>query len=118
MWLAHRLGPRRDDLAFCLNVTLALLVYPGTLYHYSMMLLTPVLWMWARRDELHLPTPVATAIVTVPFVLIGSSHAQYVFVAIAFVWLASAVIAWRLVRAPGAPGAVPTAAPGAAPRPA
>ncbi|HKQ97219.1 MAG TPA: glycosyltransferase family 87 protein, partial [Candidatus Polarisedimenticolia bacterium] len=100
-WLIHRLGPRRDDLAFCLTLTLALLLYPGTLYHYAMMLLTPLFWMWARRDELRLPTPLATAIVTIPFVLVGSSHAQYNFVAIAFSWLAFAVIAWRAVRFSG-----------------
>lgn len=104
MWLAWRLGPRRDDLAFCLNVVLALLLYPGTLYHYSMMLLTPLLWMWARREELRLPTAVATAIVTIPFVLTGSSHAQFVFVAIAFTWIAFAVIAWRLTAASAAAG--------------
>jgi len=115
VWLMHRLGPGRDDLAICLNVTLGLLLYPGTLYHYSMMLLAPLFWVWARRDELRLPTAVATAIVTVPFVLVGSSHAQYVFVAIAFSWLAFATIAWRVVRAAAVAPGDPT---GAVPRPA
>ena len=101
--LAHRLPASRDDLAFCLNVALALMVYPGTLYHYGMMVLAPLLWMWARREDLRLPTAAATAIVTVPFVLIGSSHAKFVFPGIAFTWLAFAVIAWRAAGATRAP---------------
>ena len=109
VWLMHRLGPRRDDLAICLSVALGLLLYPGTLWHYSMMLVAPLFWVWARRDEYRVPTGVATAIVTVPFVLVGSSHSQYVFAAIAFSWVAFAAIAWRVVRATGPAGPLPAA---------
>jgi hypothetical protein len=98
--LVRRLGEVRDDLGFLLVLALALLVYPGTLYHYGVILIVPLVWLWAGRGRLGVPAPAAGVLVTAYFVLVGGSHARYVFAGIALVWCALAVVAWRNLRAP------------------
>jgi len=96
--LIHRLGEAHDDLAVGLTLALALLVYPGTLYHYGVMLIVPLLWLWCGRERLGVGAVMAAAIVTAYFVLVGGSHAGYVFPAIALVWSMLALLAVRTIR--------------------
>jgi len=96
--LIHRLGEAHDDLAAGLTLALALLVYPGTLYHYGVMTLAPLLWLWMERARLRVPAWIAAAVLTAYFVLVGGSHARHVFPAIALVWCTLALLAVRTIR--------------------
>jgi len=107
--LIHRLREAEDDLAVGLTLALALLVYPGTLYHYGVMLIAPLLWLWMGRERLRVAAWIAAAVLTAYFVLVGGSHAAYVFPAIALVWCTLAILAVRTIR--GHSPAVPAARP-------
>jgi hypothetical protein len=96
--LIHRLGEAHDDLAVGLTLALALLVYPGTLYHYGVMLIAPLLWLWMERARLRVAAWTAAAVLTAYFVLVGGSHARHVFPAIALVWCTLALLAARTIR--------------------
>jgi glycosyl transferase family 87 len=96
--LVHRLGAGHDDLGLLLVLVLALIVYPGTLYHYGVMLIVPLVFTWTRRDTLGVPAAAAGTLVTACFVLVGASHARFVFAGITLVWCALAAIAWRTTR--------------------
>jgi len=96
--LVHRLGETHDDLGLLLVLVLALIVYPGTLYHYGVMLIVPLVFIWAMRERLGVSAAAAGGLVTGYFVLTGGSHARFVFAGIALVWCALAAIAWRTSR--------------------
>jgi hypothetical protein len=97
--LIHRLDEAHDDIAVGLTLALALLVYPGTLYHYGVMLIAPLLWLWIWRARLHVAGWLAAAVLTAYFVLVGGHHASHVFPAIALVWCTLAFLAARTIRA-------------------
>lgn len=107
LWLAWRLARQDDPLAFGLLVAAALLLYPGVLKPYGMLMLIPILLMsrraWHRHGGALL---VATFVAVVYFVDTFMSFAAH-----ALVWSATSLWAVcgdelqaRLGRVPGATG--------------
>jgi len=78
-----------DDLALALTIPFGLLVYPGTLAHYSVDLIVPFAFLWSRRRTLPGGPAAAVAFVTVEYALLNSSVGLAIAGnAIAWVWLA------------------------------
>lgn len=50
--LVSRSDRSSDELGIALTVALSLLLYPGTLLHYGVLLIAPMLLIWERRAEL------------------------------------------------------------------
>ena len=77
VWRIRRLADSRDDIAFAVTLVLGLLVYPGSLRSYSVLLLIPVLILCRER----LLWPVALA-----YGLMLPGQGYYVFFASALIW--------------------------------
>jgi hypothetical protein len=98
-WLVHRADASgNDDLALALMVPFALLVYPGTLAHYSVDLLVPMLALWARRRELPGGVPATGLFITLEYALINAAGSLAI-VANGLAWFGiAAMVAYRVVR--------------------
>ncbi len=95
-WLVFRLGPDHADWALSLTLALALLIYPGALEHYSLLLIAPMLLLWARRQELIGGAWGVVGFMTLEYALI---RGHYAFMANALAWAALAGIgAWMIGR--------------------
>jgi len=73
-WLVHRASTSGDDdLALALTIPFGLLVYPGTLAHYSVDLILPFLLLWSRRRTLPWGPTGVIAFLTVEYAIINVS---------------------------------------------
>ena len=73
--------------AVALLVTLGLLIYPGTLEHYYLVLIPALLLVWHRRHDLPGSAISAGAVVAVAYVLMAVLDGQRSFVAALFTWI-------------------------------
>ncbi len=80
-----------DDLALALMVPLALLVYPGTLAHYSIDLLVPLLAVWSRRRELPGGVFAAAAFITFEYAVLNTADSLAI-VANLVAWFGLAIV--------------------------
>jgi hypothetical protein len=78
LWRIRRLADSRDDIAFAVTLVLGLLVYPGSLRSYSVLLLIPILILCRER----LTWPLALA-----YALMLPGQGYYVFFASALIWM-------------------------------
>jgi len=89
-WLVYRLDPA-SVWSLPLWVLLALIIYPGTLAHYSVMLLPVLLLIWKEREKTPLGAPASAIFITLIIGLVGfHSHA---FTAHVVTWIAIAGLA-------------------------
>lgn len=102
-WLIHKLGPRGDDVSLALMLTLALLVYPGTLVHYGVLLVVPLTWMWTHRKEIPVGNGPVAVFITSIYVIMCVWQGRFLFVAVSLTWAALVGIGWRWVSQPGIP---------------
>ena len=77
-----------DSMAVAILVTFGLLVYPGTLEHYALLLLGPMLLMWHRRDSVPGAAIAVVAFVAGEYLLLAVADGQRTFVATLLAWLA------------------------------
>jgi hypothetical protein len=115
-----RLPSEHDAWAPALLVAFALLVYPKTLTHYSVLLLVPLLVLWTHRRQFAFGVWGASALFLGTF---AAASADWAFLAIVANWIALAgITAWmsfaaeragRTVRGAAVPKCL-TAAPSAA----
>ena len=84
---------RNSDLAFGLSLLLGMLVYPGTLASYGIMLILPLLIVWRSRDRL--PGNCWTVIIATACVTIAQGTFASIFAGNLALWLfcAGAMIA-------------------------
>jgi hypothetical protein len=94
-WLARRTARSEPAAAFSLVLACALLVYPSTLYHYSVVLLLPLLWLWSRRAIVPGGELAVAGLGGALFALLTMHH-KHAFEANAVVWLAVAALHVRL----------------------
>lgn len=80
--LVARSDDASDDWGIALTIVLSLLLYPGTLLHYGVLLLVPMLLIWERRGEIAGAGPVV-AFVTLQYALAY----RFTFAATALTWL-------------------------------
>ncbi len=49
MWAVYRCPREDSDWALCLTLLMALIIYPGALFHYGVMALPAIFLLWTRR---------------------------------------------------------------------
>lgn len=87
------------DLALALTLLLALLLYPATLEHYSVLLLVPMLLLWMYRRNLPGGVWGVMTFITLVYGLVGYQNGNYVFAAIALNWgVLAGIGVWLLVN--------------------
>src|SRR6185312_11649737 len=96
MWL----GRSRSALGLAMGVPAALLLYPQTLEHYSVLLLLPLLFIWTRQEELGISQAMTMVFVTLEYALVRYHGGRLDFFAILLCWVTLLVIAIRVVRHP------------------
>jgi Glycosyltransferase family 87 len=87
----YRLGRYYPELVFAMTYSMSLLLYPGTLSHYSFHLIVSILFLWKYREHLGLGIWGTTAFITMQYVL--TSYGGLSFVAFLSNWLLLAGIA-------------------------
>jgi hypothetical protein len=98
-WLIYRLNRSKMDWTLALSVLLALVIYPATLKHYSVLLIAPLLLLWMHRKNLPGGVWSVTGFITLSYVCAGFNSGDFVFVALALNWFALAGISvWALTR--------------------
>ena len=85
--LTYRLPPSRSELALAIAVPAALLIYPQSLEHYTMLLLAPMLYLWTRSEELEVSNAVIVGFLTLQYALIRYNHGYIAVLANALQWL-------------------------------
>jgi hypothetical protein len=95
IWLVWRLPETGTDSALALVVTLALLIFPKTLVHYNVLLIAPLLSVWADRGKVWPGIWIVTVFISLIYGL--AAFRDYVFWAIAMSWFGVAMmVAHRL----------------------
>jgi hypothetical protein len=89
---AARLARRNEELALALVLCAALLLYPGTLEHYSVLLLVPLGALWRSRAEFG--WGVIWAVIALAMLLIGFRGGIVAWSAFLLVWLVATLPAW------------------------
>ncbi|MGH7627338.1 MAG: hypothetical protein ACREOJ_18725, partial [Gemmatimonadaceae bacterium] len=96
--MVMRLGRSRSALGLALGVPAALLVYPQTLEHYSVLLLLPILFIWTRHEELGVAQALTVVFITLEFALVRYHGGSLDFFAVLLCWVALLVISIRVMR--------------------
>jgi len=104
-FLTIKLDGRDRDLTLALTLGLALLVYPGTLAHYGVLLIVPLLWLWRERRHLEVGESTVVGFITCLYVIMALEHGPRVFLAVALAWSALAAIGirWMLMKKGASP---------------
>ncbi|MEP7189359.1 MAG: glycosyltransferase family 87 protein [Roseiflexaceae bacterium] len=84
-WLVYWIEQPQADWALALTLVLALLIFPKTLAHYSVLLLVPICLIWSQRHQLPGHVWSAIAFITFEYALINHGGSA-IFIAIALCW--------------------------------
>jgi hypothetical protein len=98
VWTIMRPNGRERDYCIALLVPLALLIYPGTGWHYTTMLLIPMFFLWSRREMMPHGAWIACAFTAVELALSDIENAQmFAFLAawIVLLWCFPFLVAGR-----------------------
>lgn len=96
-WLIYRLDQRDTEWSLAMTLLLSLLLYPGTLIHYSVHLIIPILLLLKYRNQLVLPAWSIIIFITLQYSL--TSYLSGTFIAFLLSWLLVVTIAiWRLAQ--------------------
>jgi hypothetical protein len=93
-WCIARL-PRDAEhgaLALATAIPAALLVYPGTLTHYSILLLVPMLWLWGRRGKRTVTVLGLAGLIALVAGIVRYRSGIHAIIGTALVWLTC--VAW------------------------
>jgi hypothetical protein len=93
-WLASMMGEDGEEMALATTLVLALLIYPGTLHHYGVLMSVPLLWMWVRRANLGMSATAVAGFVTAMYALMGAWQGRFLFVATISTWAVLTVIGY------------------------
>jgi Glycosyltransferase family 87 len=89
---------KRIDLALSIILMLALLIYPGTLAHYSLFLIIPILLVYRHSDDFFCKTLGAVLFVFCQYVF--SSYENLTFVIFLLDWLALVSLSFVWLKKP------------------
>ena len=95
LWLTYRLPQARSELALAIAVPAALLIYPQSLEHYTLLLLVPMLYLWTRHEELGVSRGAVIGLLTVQYALIRYDHGYVAVTANALMWLVCVALGLR-----------------------
>jgi hypothetical protein len=105
IWIARR---SRSDHALSLFLLLALLVYPATLAHYSLVILAPLMALWRDRREQPLGTAGVIALAVVVYAIVGWDRFEsHNFWANAIMWGSVAAVSLYFSRAQASQAVAP-----------
>ncbi len=96
-WLIFRLRSTRSRLPWLLTLLTGLLIYPGTLNHYMVMLLAPMLWLWHRRRRLPIHGAGLATVLAATYALLAFRHGSLSLMATAGYWAAFFALGLRRV---------------------
>jgi hypothetical protein len=96
--ISVRLSPRLPELNIGLFTALGLLIYPGTLAHYSVLLIPPLLYLCLNGTALGLRAGTCCVIVTAIYGLSGVRAGSVAILSNLLAWLVFAFLAWRQIR--------------------
>ncbi len=99
-WLVFRLDESRSELALSIVIVLALLIYPKALWHYSFILLAPLLYIWRERLSFPGKNRGAGIFIALIFLLVYIAKGNFTFVALILMWVAFVFIAFQNLRHP------------------
>jgi hypothetical protein len=91
-------GSLGSELALAICVCAALLLYPNTLNHYTVLLLPPLMFLWTRAADLRLSPLTAIGVISATYWLVLFKGGDMSVLAIALTWCTLAVSGARLVR--------------------
>ncbi len=91
-WLVYRLR-RRLEYRLALVLVLTLLLYPGTLVHYTVILLIPLLLLWKFREDFPGGVWGTAGLIAFVYGLIALQQGDSTFAAMFLVWLVLAGLA-------------------------
>lgn len=90
---------KKEDSIWTLTLTIltALLIYPGTLTHYSVILIIPVFILWNNRNKLPFGLLISTLVIAATYIFI-LKDGDYVFIAITLNWFVFAIVSsWKVL---------------------
>jgi hypothetical protein len=103
IWLAYQARRCRPELGLALSLVMGLLLYPGTLAHYALVLVIPLLTIWALRDDLPGKALGLAILAGLIYGLVGFAQGNTVFVAHLLTWISLALaitfLAWKKEQA-------------------
>lgn len=97
-WLCWRVPDEDGSLRLALAVPFALAVYPGTLPHYSLLLLVPFLALWTLRDRFPAGSALAVALGTLLWGLLSLRGTAFFVNCLMWAVVATAIVALRSDR--------------------
>jgi len=101
-WFVSSLKGDSTEWGISFVLMLALVVYPASQFFYSVLLVVPLMFLWARRDAIPTGAWGAGALITVVYVL--TVFMGYVFAANFLLWAALAgFVAWSRFKREAAP---------------
>lgn len=86
LFVSIKAKERYEPLIFALLIPFSLLIYPRTLQHYAVLLILPLMLIWANQRLLLLRTGVVIIIACVVYAILNFSF-QAVFIANLILWL-------------------------------
>ncbi|HYD49139.1 MAG TPA: glycosyltransferase family 87 protein, partial [Terriglobales bacterium] len=97
IWLARR---TEADSATVLPLALAtaLLLYPQSWEHYTVVLILPMMLLWQQRELLRLSPYAAALLMALLYALLRYHEGTTAIVATATAWILLATLGWRAVR--------------------
>jgi hypothetical protein len=103
---------RTASLTLMLTLVSALLIYPQSWEHYTVLLVVPLAWLWTSRRELDVGTPTATAVISLVYALNRWDHGRLALLGTIGLWATLAVASVRAtLRARAAATGLPALAP-------
>jgi hypothetical protein len=100
IWLVHHRDVVPGDMAVSLMVPVALMIYPASLGHYSLMLIVPLMVIWSRREQFGLGDGAFGALLLTSFVIAGFDGGKFDAFANGLIWAVLVVMAYGLIRRP------------------
>lgn len=99
-WLIYRLGESDTQLGLVLLVPSALLIYPATLAHYSVLLILPVLYLWTQRREAFRSSTTIIVLLVLVYFLTWVDGGHVTVLANLAMWLALVALAYKRLQVP------------------
>lgn len=97
VWLIHRLAHHGGDWALAMTLLTSLLLYPGTLTHYSVHLIISILLLWKYRNQSVFPVWSIIVFITLQYILTNYEYGT--FLAFLLSWLVVVRMAvWQLAQ--------------------
>ncbi len=106
-WLIFRSRSTLSPLPWLLTLLTGLLIYPGTLNHYMVLLLAPMLHLWWCRRRLPIHGVALAATLAATYALLAFRQGTYSIVAVAIYWLIFFALSCRFSRVAASPEALP-----------